>query len=49
MEVQGHSREKCHFFAKAPLISQILLWVELHSIAVICCVLNLTNSFKEDW
>ena len=36
-------------FSKAPLISPIFLWVVKHFIAVIYCILNLTNSFREDW
>ena len=40
---------KCQFFPKAPSISLIFLWVVIHFIAVIYCILNLTNSFREDW
>ena len=36
-------------FSKAPPISLIFLWVVKHFIAVIYCILNLTNSFREDW
>ena len=37
------------FFPEALPISLIFLWVVIHFIAVIYCILNLTNSFREDW
>ena len=40
---------KMSVFPKAPPISLIFLWVLIHFIAVIYCILNLTNYFREDW
>ena len=37
------------FFSKELPISLIFLWVVIHFIAVIYCILNLTDSFEEDW
>ena len=36
-------------FSKPPPIFLIFLWLVIHFIAVIYCILNLTNSFREDW
>ena len=48
MEVLRHSG-KMSFFPKALPLSLIVLWVVVHFIAVITCILDLTNSFREDW
>ena len=39
---------KCQFFLKHPNFPNFL-WVVIHFIAVICCILNLTNCFREDF
>ena len=37
------------FFLKHPRFFLICLWVVIHFKVVISCVLDLTNSFREDW
>ena len=39
---------KMSFFLKHPQFPSFL-WVVVHFIAVIYCILDLTNSFREDW
>ena len=49
-EVQGHSGENVSFSQSTPDFPNFI-WVVIHFIAVIYCILNilnLTNSFRED-
>ena len=44
---EGHSGKNVNVSLKTPPIFLIFLWVVIHFLAVIYCILNLTNSFRD--